>query len=58
MKNERTSKRVASIAGRLLAGLCNRKVIPRYFGVSCAELKALAASALTQAPDKSKKGKP
>ncbi len=47
-KNERTSKKVASVAGKVLAkGKATSK-----------QAKALAASALTQAPNKSKaKGK-
>lgn len=40
-KNEKTSKDIASIAGRVLAS-------DKY----SADIKALAASCLTQAPDK------
>ncbi len=43
-KNERTGDKVASIAGKVLAG---HKPTP-------AEAKKLAASALTQAPNKKK----
>lgn len=42
--NERTSKRIASIASRILNG----------GKFSIAELEAVAASALTQAPDRKK----
>jgi hypothetical protein len=45
MKHEHTSKRIAAIAGRVLKG-------GRF---SLAELRALAASALTQARDNPKK---
>lgn len=42
MKNERTSKKVATLASKILRG-------KRY---TKAEVKTVAASALTQAPDK------
>ena len=45
-RNERTSKKVASTAGRLLA----KKGTPK-------NVKRVAASALTQAPDRKKPGK-
>ncbi len=58
-KNEKTGKRVAKIAGKILDDLklCSAKTV--YCGddfaiCTVAELKALAASALTQAPDKKK----
>lgn len=47
MKHEHTSRRIAAIAGRVLNGS----------RVSFAELRALAASALTQTRDKPKKKK-
>ena len=43
MRNERTGSKVASLAGKVLAGT----VKP-----SPAQIKALAASALTQTPNK------
>lgn len=64
MKNERTSKSVASIAGKVLDRLTSVKtgaIIAEYPHVmgkawhkvcTIEELKSLAASALTQAPDK------
>ena len=45
-KGERTSKKVASKAGKLL----RKKGTPK-------NVKSVAASALTQAPDKKKRGK-
>lgn len=58
---EQTSARVAKIAGKILAGLDGLKSRGRvmatvYYCPVCTvgELKALAASALTQAPDKPK----
>jgi len=45
-KNEQTSKRVASKAGKLLSNPKTPKIV-----------KSVAASALTQAPDKKKKTK-
>jgi hypothetical protein len=48
-KNEKTSKKVATIASK---GLKNPKSLTK------AEIKTLAASTLTQAPDKSKKAAP
>ncbi len=45
-KNEKTSKRVASKAGKLLG----KKNIPK-------NVKSVAGSALTQAPDRRKKSK-
>ena len=44
-KNEKTSKNVASLAGKILSG--SKKATQ-------ADAKKLAASVLTQAPDKSK----
>lgn len=62
MKNERTSKRVASIAGKVLRMLQNSAFSlreecwgTRDDSLSFGELKALAASCLTQTPDKKKK---
>ncbi len=64
-KNEKTSKRVAAIAGRIMAV----KAIPRDYCVifdtkkddavvlQWTDLRALAASALTQAADKPKKAR-
>lgn len=60
MKNEKTSKRVAKIAGRILETLKTFKTIPNTEKViagdvqigTVGEIKALAASALTQAADK------
>lgn len=55
MANEKTGAKVASIAGRIQAGL---KELPPdmqfWLGdwFSVAEVRALAASALTQAPDR------
>lgn len=56
MTNERTSRRVAKIAGRIL-GLNLSTEDKRIFalggwGFTWAELRALAASALTQASNK------
>ena len=60
---ERTSKRVAQIAGRVLASLKDDRTIQAIYGhggfidayiCTVGELKALAASALTQAVDKPK----
>ena len=48
MKNEVTSKRVAAIAAKVLSGDITVDTI------KSSELKALAASALTQAADKPK----
>jgi len=72
-RNERTSKRIATIAGRILQASARIKAremvyVPygREFGdggyaarplCTLAELRALAASALTQAADKAAKGK-
>ena len=70
--NERTSKRVAKIAGRILRSLEHELPKNRIwyeningdlFGlgfeegttIRIADLKALAASALTQAPDRKKR---
>ena len=70
MKNERTSKRVAQIAGRVLEKLTSAKNaqatwisdyndgVSSIFVCTVGELKALAASCLTQAPDKKRKAKP
>ncbi len=64
MKNERTSKRVAAIAGKILAVKAIRgewvwlyddgvaKMIPWR------DIRALAASCLNQTPDKPKKARP
>lgn len=73
MKTEKTSKRVAAIAGRVLRVIQDNPTatqvwiqVPSYMGVTqenpmgftlygvfpVADLKALAASALTQAADK------
>lgn len=82
MKNERTSKRVSTIAARVLDSLKNVKdgenvniyvqdwIFPKWKGmtfpmtvrtplrkITVADLKALAASCLTQSPDVSKKGR-
>lgn len=56
VKNERTSARVAKIAGKIVAhkGLDRDYVFPEI-GLKWSELRALAASCLTQAPDKPKK---
>src|SRR5688572_8608068 len=69
MRNEKSSKRVAAIAGKILGNVeiykagnkCYVEVIDNegksytYFPIcTVAELKALAASALTQAADKPK----
>jgi len=60
MRNEKSSRRVAEIAGRLLRQLktCRNGHLYDVFDkpiVSIRELKALAASCLTQTPDKRKK---
>ena len=67
MKNERTSKRVATIAGKVMAlkGVANATVqlyterTGRFsltdIGIKWRDIRALAASALTQAADKKKK---
>jgi hypothetical protein len=55
MRNEKTSKRVATIAGRVLRDLA--RGLPMDLCVTTAELKALAASVLTQAEDKPKRKK-
>jgi len=47
-KNERTSKKVATLASKVLSGA--KKPTQK-------EIKSLAAAALTQAPDKSKSKK-
>jgi hypothetical protein len=65
MKNEKTSARVSKIAGKILERMKGRKLDPPFVWVasesiaicSVSELKALAASALTQAPDRKKTGK-
>ena len=66
MKNEKTSKKVATIAGRVLKGLTAWQkdfdhpeafnVFGTKYGVkvTIADLKALAASCLTQSADKPK----
>ena len=57
MRNEKTSPPVATIAARLLDGLKTLPVVTQFFlgdWFTVKELKALAASALTQAPDKKK----
>ena len=76
MKNEKTSKRIAAIAGRVLNGIAEWQKMWLEFDpnakqgkdsykvftfatkhhITVADLKALAASALTQSPDR-KKGK-
>ena len=71
-RNERTSQRVAAIAGRILrasARIKARDVVGVPYGrpidggyavcrlCTLAELRALAASALTQTADKTAKGK-
>lgn len=62
MKNEKTSKRAATIAGRILERL--KEMPPRIVGTivhqgvdlcTVKDLKTLAASALTQTPDRPKK---
>lgn len=45
-KNEKTSKRVATIASKLLSNPKSSKAV-----------KSVAASALTQSPDRKKRGK-
>jgi hypothetical protein len=73
MRNEKTSKRVAAIAGRVLRALAECRGYDVYCVVSLvnsaedgeelrrvcsrAELKAIAASVLTQAEDKPKRKK-
>lgn len=57
MNNEKTSKRVAKIAGRILKaspGKASGYVFDRKGDILCslAELKSLAASCLTQSPNK------
>ncbi len=62
MTNEKTSKRVSAIAGRILKRLnafpCSFVYIyesekgPEHIVCSVRELKAIAASCLTQTPDK------
>ena len=59
MRNERTSKRVAKIAGKVLAvrGMSKEDVYwgGGYFtGLKWSDIRALAASCLTQAADKKK----
>lgn len=60
MKNEKTSELVASIAGRVLAhklpkpfcsGICS-KIVKWYTGATIKELRIMAASCLTQTPDR------
>lgn len=58
-RNERTSKRIASIAAKIIKaapGRATGHVFDRKGDILCslAELKSLAASCLTQAPDKKK----
>lgn len=62
MKNEKTSKRVAAIAARTMAKLLTKcgcelceESRAEVCGLSLAELKAICASVLTQAPDKPKR---
>ena len=68
MKNERTSKRVAKIAGKILAqkipgrtgveiAFHNKHSVVESIFLSGSDINALAASALTQTPDKSLKNK-
>ncbi len=73
MKNERTSKRVSAIAGKIMRNIQHVRTGPSqynpvymYYPASSAnetlictigDLKALAASALTQTPDKPKKAR-
>lgn len=60
MKNEKTSKRVAKIAGKVLSLRGTKQFLPSgkisdyHFGplVSWSDIRALAASALTQTADK------
>lgn len=64
-RNERTSKRVAKIAGRILAMDVQRQtnvcVADRVVGgltfLPWSDIRALAASALTQAPERKTKRK-
>ncbi len=64
-KNEKTSKRVAAIAGRVLAVQYPHTTEVRIYDIELgeirtfkwAELRSLAASALTQADDKPKKAR-
>lgn len=62
IKNERTSKKIATIAGRILETLQSEHLGGKHslrigFHKICTvdELKSLCASALTQTPDKPKK---
>ena len=60
--NEKTSKRVAAIAGRVLKRIAKTNAIFVYDGTwtkvcTVDEFKALAASALTQAPNKKRRKK-
>ncbi len=50
LKNEQTSKRVAAIAGRLLKE--TKKAPGTWMAVKVAEVKAMAGSLVTQAPNK------
>lgn len=56
MRNERTSKRVAKIAGEILAIAKSKTGWYRFDEKSMQKLRALAASCLTQAPDRSHGG--
>lgn len=62
MRNERTSAAIAKIAGKLMKKLQLHKPLPTLFAwidgtpyILVKDLQALAASALTQAPDKKRK---
>lgn len=54
MKNERTSKRIASIAGRILRLLEGSNTEWTQLEIKTKDIRALAASALTQRPDNAK----
>ncbi len=64
-RNEKTSKRVAGIAGKVMAVkapvgeevLIFDKRLDRIVAVRWSDIRSLAASALTQAADKPKKAK-
>jgi hypothetical protein len=60
MRDENTGKKAATIAGRIMRKLAKWPAADRvrtseFIVCTIGELRILAASALTQAPDKSKK---
>ena len=56
MKNERTSDRVASIAGKMLRKVKEAEAHKvKWIYVMVSDVRAIAASALTQAKDRPKK---